>query len=120
MKKIAAFVITGLLAFNTNAETTSTDPELWICTSINLEDTKRIYFVYRGLDFMMFAEEGGLLDLGTLTMIQNQETTFLTTILKLKSGPRNMFISNMAEKNTLLMQIFLSNNDKRADLFTCR
>lgn len=119
MNKFAAITFTSLLAFNASAEQ-ALNPELWTCSSMNLEDPKRIYFVSRGLDFMMFAEEGGLLDLGTMKVVQNEEVTFLTAVVELKSGMRNMFISNTAEKNVLLMQIFSSNDDSRADLFTCK
>lgn len=119
MKKIVAFVITCLLAFDANAQTPS-NPELWTCDSVNMEQEKRIYLVFREKDFMLFSNEGGLLDLGTFKLIQYEGTTYFAATMKFKSGPRNVFISNIPDEKAMFMQIFWTGDSNNSDNFVCK
>lgn len=119
MKHINGVMLVSLLAFNANAEKPA-DPELWTCDSINMEQDKRIYLVFRAKDFMMFSNEGGLLDLGTFKLIQYEGTAYFAATMEFKSGPRNVFISNIPDEKAMFMQIFWTGDSKNSDNFVCR
>lgn len=124
MKKL--FVLLAVLvAFSTSVQAqesakSTTNPELWICESTNLRDPQTLYMVYKDKYFMLFSSQGGMLHTGELETGVINGVAFLTAIVRLKSGARQLLMytdSNL--KNMIKMQIFAANGSNKSDDFIC-
>lgn len=125
MKKFFV-LLTLLVAFSANARTqelakSTTNPELWVCESTNMQEPQTLYLVYKDSYFMLFSSQGGMLHTGELETGVIKGVMFLTTIVKLKSGPRQLLLyTNSSLKNMIKMQIFAADGSNSSDDFICR
>lgn len=100
------------------------EPELWICPSKNLPDPKTLYLVYKESgehhDFMLFADQGGLLGMGPLDAESDGDRINWITRIRFKSGVRKVMLSSSAKRGTLDLTIFDADGTGESDLFECK